>query len=111
MPALDLLEHGVEIREGVLSERDIRSVISDISLDSETLRSSGIRNLEKKFASIARLAADRAVLGIARQLLRGTPRLVRALFFDKTPRSRVRVPSIGWHYYGRQASWILRSPW
>lgn len=84
-PKLTFEEHGVEIRRGVLSEGDIQFVISDISLESDKLRHGGIRNLEKKFASIARLASDLSLLGMAKVLLGGTPRLVRALFFDKTP--------------------------
>jgi hypothetical protein len=85
MAALTFEEHGVEIRRGVLSEGDIQFVISDISLESDKLRHGGIRNLEKKFASIAKLASDSELLGMARYFLGGTPRLVRALFFDKTP--------------------------
>jgi hypothetical protein len=49
------------------------------------VRRTGIRNLEKKFASIADVAADPVISSIAETLLGGTPQLIRALFFDKTP--------------------------
>ena len=83
--ALDFDEHGVEVRRAVLSPYDIQSVVSEVSLDSETIRRGGIRNLDKKFASIARLAEDPNILCLAEALLGGSPHLVRALFFDKTP--------------------------
>ncbi len=93
-PALDFMRHGVEIQRNVLSGKDIQFVVSDISLESETLRRRGIRNLEKKFPSIARLAAHPVLLETVKKLLGGTPRLVRALFFDKTPEKNWAV---GWH--------------
>jgi ectoine hydroxylase-related dioxygenase (phytanoyl-CoA dioxygenase family) len=71
-----------------------RSVVSEVSLDSEKIRRGGIRNLDKKFASIAHLSADSKVLGLARELLGGSPKLVRALFFDKTPEKNWFVT---WH--------------
>jgi ectoine hydroxylase-related dioxygenase (phytanoyl-CoA dioxygenase family) len=92
--ALDIHEHGVEIRRAVLSPYDIQSVVSEVSLDSETIRCGGIRNLDKKFASIARLAEDSKVLALAGEFLGESPHLVRALFFDKTPEKNWFVT---WH--------------
>jgi ectoine hydroxylase-related dioxygenase (phytanoyl-CoA dioxygenase family) len=91
---LNFAEHGVEIREGVLGKEDIDDVASDISLESETLKKSGIRNLEKKFASIAKLSTKDEVLRIVREILPGNSRLVRAIFFDKTPE---RNWFVSWH--------------
>ncbi|MGE3531395.1 MAG: phytanoyl-CoA dioxygenase family protein [Steroidobacteraceae bacterium] len=91
---MDFFPHGVDIRRNVLAEEDIQFVIADISLDSDLLRQGGIRNLEKKFASIARLVADTTILDMASSLLDGTPQLVRALFFDKTPEKNWFV---AWH--------------
>jgi ectoine hydroxylase-related dioxygenase (phytanoyl-CoA dioxygenase family) len=91
---LNFKRDGVEIREGVLASSDIGFIASDISLDSEILRRGGFRNLEKKFTSIAKLAAERSVLQLAQSCLKGTPRLVRALFFDKTPDNNWFV---SWH--------------
>lgn len=91
---LNFSKHGVEIRKQLLAQRDIRFVAADISLESDILRSGGIRNLEKKFASIARLAGDPMLLGIANDLLGGPSKLVRVLFFDKTPE---RNWAVAWH--------------
>jgi Phytanoyl-CoA dioxygenase (PhyH) len=57
-------------------------------------RRGGIRNLDKKFASIARLSRDSTILDLAGELLGGAPHLVRALFFDKTPEQNWFVT---WH--------------
>ena len=85
---------GVEIHPGVLDAEQIEAIKAEVSLDHEVLRRTGIRNLEKKFRSIANAAASQPVLSIAKSLLDGTPRLVRALFFDKT---RERNWFVAWH--------------
>jgi hypothetical protein len=58
-------EPGFEIQPGVLGADDIAAIKAEVSLDHETLRRTGIRNLEKKFTSIARAAAHPSVLSIA----------------------------------------------
>jgi len=85
---------GVEIRSAVLRSREIVRIQEEVSVDHEILRRTGIRNLEKKFRSIAQVAADASVLSIAASLLGKTPRLVRALFFDKTGE---RNWFVAWH--------------
>jgi ectoine hydroxylase-related dioxygenase (phytanoyl-CoA dioxygenase family) len=92
--ALDFVRDGVEIRGGLVSERDLRLVASEIAVECAVLAKAGIRNLEKKVASIARLVADPVLVGVALELLGGEARLVRALFFDKTPGRNWAVP---WH--------------
>lgn len=60
-------------------------VKSDIDLESVKLKKYGVRNLEKRFRSIAMLVRYDKLLSIAKNLLGGRVSLVRALFFDKTP--------------------------
>jgi len=79
-----LAADGVEIRRAVLGADEISSIQAEVAIDHQVLRRTGIRNLEKKFRSIARVAESPTLLTIATRLLSGTPRLVRALFFDKT---------------------------
>jgi ectoine hydroxylase-related dioxygenase (phytanoyl-CoA dioxygenase family) len=86
--------HGFEIRSAVLSLEVIDAIKAEVSVDHEILRRTGIRNLEKKFRSIARVAADPSVLSIGGSLLRRPHKLVRALFFDKTPE---RNWFVAWH--------------
>lgn len=85
---------GIEIRPAVLGSGEIEFIKAEVSVDHEILRRTGIRNLEKKFQSIAQVTADPSVLSIAGSLLGKTPRLVRALFFDKT---RERNWFVAWH--------------
>jgi ectoine hydroxylase-related dioxygenase (phytanoyl-CoA dioxygenase family) len=88
------MANGVEICGSVLGAEKVDAIRAEVSIDHEIVRRTGIRNLEKKFASIAAVAADPAVLSIAETLLGGAPRLVRALFFDKTP---ARNWFVAWH--------------
>lgn len=85
MSALSFEKDGVEIRKALLPGEIIESVKSDIDLESAKLQKYGVRNLEKRFSSISRLAGDDELLSMARSLLNGSVSLVRALFFDKTP--------------------------
>jgi ectoine hydroxylase-related dioxygenase (phytanoyl-CoA dioxygenase family) len=85
---------GIEIRRSVLNVEDIEAVQAEVTIDHPMLRRSGIRNLEKKFSSISRVTQADSVLAIATSLLGRRPRLVRALFFDKTP---TRNWFVAWH--------------
>jgi len=85
LSALSFEKDGVEIRKALLSGDIIESVKSDIDLESTKLQKYGVRNLEKRFSSISKLAGDDELLSMARCLLKGNVSLVRALFFDKTP--------------------------
>jgi ectoine hydroxylase-related dioxygenase (phytanoyl-CoA dioxygenase family) len=85
---------GVEIRPAVLNAAEIEAIKAEVSVDHEILRRTGVRNLEKKFRSIAQVAANPSVLSIAASLLGRPPHLVRALFFDKTP---ARNWFVAWH--------------
>jgi len=85
---------GVEIRRALLSRDAVESVKSDIDLGHPKLRHHGIRNLEKKFESVASLACDDRLVSLATSLLGGGVSLVRALFFDKTPDKNWLV---AWH--------------
>ena len=85
---------GFEIRPAILNSEEILAIQSEVRIDHEVIRRTGIRNLEKKFRSIAQAAAQPSVLSIATALLGKAPRLVRALFFDKTPD---RNWFVAWH--------------
>jgi len=82
---LDFEKDGVEIRRALISSDTIKSVIADINLENNKLKKYGVRNLEKKFQSISKLANDETILSIARNLLNDQVSLIRAIFFDKTP--------------------------
>jgi hypothetical protein len=99
---------GVEIRPAVPRSQEIAYIQAEVSVNHEVLRRTGIRNLEKKFRSIAQVAADPSVLSIAASLLGKTPQLVRALFFDKTGE---RNWFVAWHQdrtvtLNRESRWM-----
>lgn len=54
-------EDRIESRPTVLGSQVINALKAAVSVDHEIVRRAGLRNLEKKLASIARGAADRAV--------------------------------------------------
>jgi len=85
LSVLDFEKDGVEIRKALISSDIIELVKADIDLENDKLKKYGVRNLEKKFQSISKLAKDEAILSIARNLLNNQVSLVRAIFFDKIP--------------------------
>ena len=85
MTELEFEKDGVELRKSVLSAETIELLKSDIDLDSEKFKTYGVRNLEKRFESISKLVLDDKIVSIANDCLKGQAKLVRALFFDKTP--------------------------
>lgn len=91
---LDFDLDGVEIRRAMLTHEIMNLIKSDIDLNHEKLKTYGVRNLEKRFESIASLASSDTVRKIARSILGTEPGLVRALFFDKTPEKNWLVT---WH--------------
>lgn len=93
-PDLSFQNDGVEVRKGFLSLADRSAVSAEIDLESDKFQTHGVRNLEKRFSSIARLAASEKMLSAASDLLGDSASLVRALFFDKTPEKNWFV---GWH--------------
>lgn len=94
LPHRSFGDDGFELVPDVVNRAQINSIAAEVSVDHEILRRTGIRNLEKKFKSIARIAEDEQVMSVAASLLERPVRLVRALFFDKTPG---RNWSVAWH--------------
>ena len=94
MLACNFENDGIEIRKKLLPASDIELIKSDIDLESIKLKLYGVRNLEKRFDSISMLVRNEKLLSIAKQLLGARVKLVRALFFDKTPEKNWYV---SWH--------------
>jgi ectoine hydroxylase-related dioxygenase (phytanoyl-CoA dioxygenase family) len=94
MSALNFQNDGLEIVKAFLTRAEIEEIRADIDLENEKLRKYGIRNLEKRFASIGRLKDDVRLLKLANDLLGRKACFVRALFFDKTLKKNWLVT---WH--------------
>lgn len=91
---MNLEADGFEIMHGLVSDSVISNIVEDVSSGSEQVPRGGIRNANKKYPTIDALARDTAILGVAHLILEGRPRLVRAIYFDKTPE---RNWLVSWH--------------
>jgi len=88
------IECGYSLIRSFLSDRqlsDLQRDLADLKLASH---SGGIRNANKKFRSIAKLAESDNVLNLAQSYLVQPPQLVRAILFDKTESNNWYVT---WH--------------
>ena len=123
--ALNFDLHGVEVRRGVLGAADVGAIASEVSLDSEELVRHGVRDLGRVFPALARLSMDSRMVALAGRYLKGCPRFVRVLFFDKTLLRNWGVPwhqdhtvtvdqradMEGWHSWRRRGEvWHVRPP-
>lgn len=91
---MNIREHGIEILEGFLSKPVVDSVIDEVSDSLIDYPNYGIRNAEKKFASIKRLVESEQMIGKAKEILGSFPKIVRVIYFDKTPEKNWFVT---WH--------------
>lgn len=94
MMGYQIHQHGLEIRRNQLCEKVLDSIKREIGGKSQYLKSSGIRHIEKKFPCIQSLVQHPAIVSIAEEVLDDNARLVRALYFDKTP---TRNWFVSWH--------------
>jgi len=88
------LENGYEIIENFLTFDQLNFIKKEIDTVRFPAKSGGIRNAEKKYHSIQKLAVSKHVVGQARKYLAGTPCLVRAILFNKTAENNWLVT---WH--------------
>lgn len=79
---------------GFLDPDEIERIREDVARVTGPLSPYGIRNAEKKFPSFAALATSSAILNQVLSVLDAPPRLLRAIFFDKTPETNWYVT---WH--------------
>ena len=91
---MPVLESGFELINDLLSEEEVQSFREEFSSFNLPSRVGGIRNAEKKFPSIGALALSERLLCKVRCYLNGTPKLVRAILFNKTEESNWLVT---WH--------------
>jgi hypothetical protein len=91
---LSIHEQGIEILEGFLPTSIIDSIIKEVSDALVDYHSHGIRNAEKKFETIKRLVESEQMIDKAEEILGSLPKIVRVIFFDKTPERNWLVT---WH--------------
>jgi len=87
-------EHGVEIVRNILSKAVISEIITDVNNFTKECSGHGIRNANKKLKSIDSLSKSSSLSDIASSVLGSKPKIVRVIFFDKTPEKNWIVT---WH--------------
>ncbi len=92
--SMNKLMHGFELVEQFISPEIVQTLIDEITTSNELKSPHGIRNAEKKFDCIAKLANSEKIIAQARSILGAEPQLVRAIFFDKNPEKNWLV---SWH--------------
>lgn len=91
MPALD---QGYVMKELFVSLEQVQPIYDEINAIELPANTAGIRNADKKFGSIRKLALSKTLLGKAQEFLEGNPSLVRAILFNKTAENNWLVT---WH--------------
>lgn len=91
---MDELEQGFRLESQFISQTTVNTLIDEITKLNELKSPHGIRNAEKKFNCIAKLANSEKIVAQARAILDEEPQLVRAIFFDKNPEKNWLV---SWH--------------
>lgn len=87
-------EFGFELIPKFISSKTADLVLEEIEQELSTCKGGGIRNADKKFSSISSLATSNGMLSHASKYLSGSPLLVRAIVFDKSPSNNWLVM---WH--------------
>ncbi len=91
---MELLRDGFEVIEQCLPCEWIEQAIFELEGYSGKLRFGGVRNAETKFEFVRKICASDFINKKVSTYLSGTPQLVRAILFDKTPESNW---SVSWH--------------
>ncbi|WP_438863643.1 phytanoyl-CoA dioxygenase family protein [Neptunicella sp.] len=81
---MSALEDGYELIGEFLSHEQLNSINNEIKDVSFPANAGGIRNVEKKFASIRDIALSDTLIIQTKKYLSGTVGLVRAILFNKT---------------------------
>jgi ectoine hydroxylase-related dioxygenase (phytanoyl-CoA dioxygenase family) len=91
---MNKLMHGFELVKQFISPEIVQTLIDEITKLNEFKSPHGIRNAEKKFDCIAKLANSEKIIAKAKSILGKKSQLVRAIFFDKNPDKNWLV---SWH--------------
>jgi len=88
------LADGYTLIDSVLNNESLSAVRSEIENYCEDEPLAGIRQADRKFATLRALSVSESVLRIVSRYLSSSPKLVRALLFNKTAENNWAVP---WH--------------
>jgi hypothetical protein len=91
---MSFAENGFEMCQGFLDEKIIESIITEINASEFCKDQHGVRNADKKIASVKKLVESGYLLEKAASYLDSMPQIVRVIIFDKTPSKNWLVT---WH--------------
>jgi len=92
--SINKLKQGFTFKKKFIKPELVQTLIDEIKSSNELKAPHGIRNAEKKFDGIAKLAHSEKIKTEARAILGEEPQLIRAIIFDKTPEKNWLV---SWH--------------
>ncbi|CAN5146556.1 phytanoyl-CoA dioxygenase family protein [soil metagenome] len=85
---------GYEVLPHFITPEQTRSLLASLCGITVEARSGGVRNIDAKVPAIAAFAADHRLLSLAQRHIGGRPRLIRAIYFEKSPQNNWLV---SWH--------------
>ena len=91
---MDFENTGFELIPGFLTPGEIDALLAALRDHRPDARRGGIRRIDRLVPSVAALAQSPKILAAAASRLNGIPRLVRAIYFDKSPANNWLVT---WH--------------
>lgn len=89
-----ILDSGFELVGDFISNIQLEELNAELSFLDNRSRMGGIRNAEKKYSAVSKLVSSSTLLVAASKYLKGEPRLVRSILFNKTP---INNWLVSWH--------------
>ena len=87
-------QNGYHLIQNALSEKEVTSLIEEMSVFNDKINNYGIRNLMNKVPYVKDLASSSPLLGVAKEILGEHAKPIRSVFFDKVPEANWNV---AWH--------------
>ena len=81
---MPLLQSGFELLQNFIDSDIAAAIIEEVDSPLLSVQGGGIRNADKKFNVIAKLASSNYLLTQVSRYISGSPQLVRAILFDKS---------------------------
>lgn len=87
-------DSGFELIDNFISPKQTVSLLDDLAALQVPPSRGGLRRIDKLIPQVAHLAKSEILINAAQARLTGTPKLVRAIYFDKSPENNWLVT---WH--------------
>ncbi len=87
-------DSGFEVLKSIVTVPQINLISKEVLSSDIQNKKGGIRNADKKYQSIKNLVSSTKLISCANHYLSSAPKIVRVIFFDKTPENNWLVT---WH--------------